>query len=633
MCGIAGYFGDKPFLLIEQMAAAIAHRGPDNIGIYRDPRQPLSLAHTRLSIIDLSPASNQPLWDVTGRFCVVFNGEIYNYRALRVNLEKRGYKFLSDGDAEVLLNLYIEYREKALSLLNGIFAFAIWDTIDRELFVARDHLGVKPLYFSETSAGFVFSSELKSLLCDTSISRDLDFAALRLYVQYLWSPAPLTPLKAVKKMLPGEYCRVRDGRVIERHQYYYLPDKAAEKLSLADSKNLLLDTLRESIERQLVSDVNVGAFLSGGLDSSAVVAFAAQKTGAKNLPCFTIRYDGGAQEGMTEDLPYAQRAAEHLKVPLHIIDIKPDIIHDFPRLIFQLDEPQADLAPLNAFYISRMAREMGIKVLLSGAGGDDILTGYRRHYALQQEKYWSWMPPSSRGLLRAATDILPKTNPLFRRISKAFHYADLDEQSRIASYFWWLDPLVVEQLFAQPLIQGVDPLRDYLDNLRESHLSGLQKMLRLDTRFFLSDHNFNYTDKVSMVNGVEVRVPLVDMEMIKTAARIPDEFKQYGREGKWIFKKVMEPFLPHDVIYRPKTGFGAPLRTWLRGDLKATVDELLSETTIRQRGIFNYQVVKNLLDADRMGQIDAAYPILAIMSIEIWCRQFIDLPVPQNITI
>ncbi|MEE8057521.1 MAG: asparagine synthase (glutamine-hydrolyzing) [Pseudomonadales bacterium] len=628
MCGVAGYQGNKPQELITNMVAAIEHRGPDNTATEICADGMTALAHTRLSIIDLSTASNQPLWNSNKTHCIVFNGEIYNYKSLRDELKKNGYLFNSNGDAEVLLNLYIEYGEKSLEKLNGIFAFAIWIEDDRSLFIARDQMGVKPFYYAAPDSGFIFSSEIKSLLCDQSISREINRTAISHYLRYLWCPSPMTPLVQVKKLEPGHYLRVKNGKISEHKQYFSLPLYNDESLTIEESKSLLYNALEAAVDRQLVADVKVGAFLSGGLDSSAIVALAAKKIGAENLPCYTIDFDGGSAEGMQVDLPYAKKVAKHLRVPLEIVKVEADIINDLPKLIFQLDEPQADVAPLNAWYISALAREQGVKVLLSGAGGDDLLTGYRRHYALSKEKYWAGLPSSLRVALQAGTSMLPKSNPLFRRVAKAFEYAELDKVERLPTYFHWLKNDIVSELFLEPLIDITDPLVEYLRSMPDS-MTELQKMLQLDSKFFLVDHNFNYTDKVSMAEGVEVRVPLVDMEVVMAAAKIPDAYKQHGKHGKWIFKKAMEDLLPKEVIYRPKTGFGAPVRPWIRNELRPVVDDVLSETAVKARGLFSYVKVKELIDEDRAGRIDAAYTILSLMSIELWFRQFIDKPVPS----
>jgi len=386
-----------------------------------------------------------------------------------------------------------------------------------------------------------------------------------------------------------------------------------------------------------VADVRVGAFLSGGLDSSAVAAFARKYVSNGKLECFTIGFKGAttATEGMTDDLPYAIKVAAHLGVHLNVVEVGADMADRFEEMIWYLDEPQADPAPLNALYICELARKNGIKVLLSGAGGDDIFSGYRRHFSLMQEKYWGWLPKSGRRALRALSSILPVDMAAGRRLSKAFHYADETPQRRIASYFLWIDPGWLQKLAGERLRDealSLDPLAPMLRILNElpAGTPQLNQMLALDASYFLTDHNLNYTDKMSMAAGVEVRVPLLDPDLVAFATSLPTEFKQRGATGKWIFKKAMEPLLPREIIYRGKTGFGAPLRRWLQEDLREYVEDLLSENTLKKRGLFDPKAVKELVALDRCGKIDAAYPIFSLICIELWMRLFIDGKAKRN---
>jgi asparagine synthase (glutamine-hydrolysing) len=636
MCGIAGFSGDFERSLLERMNAAIAHRGPDDAGILFDPAARLGLAHRRLSIIDLSPRGHQPMWDVTGRVAITFNGEIYNYRELRRELVEDGYAFQSHSDTEVLLNLYLRDGDKMLSRLNGIFAFAIWDTRSRELLVARDHLGVKPLYFAETPRGVLFASELKALLQEPSLDRSLDPRAVRHHLLYLWCPSPQTILESVRKLEPGHALRVRDGRVVDRFRFYELPfDQEIVDWPVEDAIVQVRKHLTRAVERQLVADVPVGAFLSGGLDSSSVVAMARRALGNERLHCFTIGFrDASAQaEGMAADLPHAERVAKYLDVDLHKIFVGPEMVEELPSMLFHLDEPQADPAPINALFISRLARQHDIKVLLSGAGGDDIFTGYRRHYALMQEPWWSWLPAGMRRGLRAASGRIRPTSELSRRIGKAFRYADLEGDRRIAAYFHWIAPERLTAVFGprlrgNPGLEEGDPVLLALEALPPT-VPRLNRMLFLEERFFLTDHNLNYVDKVSMANGVEVRVPLLDPDLVALAARLPLAMKQRGRLGKWVLRRAMEPYLPRDVIYRSKTGFGAPLRHWLRNELAPVVDDMLAPATLARRGLFDPAGVRELVRLDRDRRVDATYTLFAMICIEMWCRMFVDRATPS----
>jgi asparagine synthase (glutamine-hydrolysing) len=301
-------------------------------------------------------------------------------------------------------------------------------------------------------------------------------------------------------------------------------------------------------------------------------------------------------------------------------------------MLFHLDEPQADPAPINALFISRLAREHGIKVLLSGAGGDDVFTGYRRHYALAQEPFWAWLPAPLRRGLRAATGRVRPRSELSRRLGKAFRYADLDGDRRIASYFHWIAPERLAPVLG-PRLRDEAPAGDddpVLASLAElpAGVPALNRMLYLEERFFLADHNLNYVDKVSMANGVEVRVPFLDPDLVSLAARLPLHFKQRGRVGKWVLRRAMEPYLPADVIYRTKTGFGAPLRHWLRNELREVVDDALSPETLARRGLFDPAGVGELVRLDRERRVDATYTIFAMICTELWCRMFVDRPTP-----
>jgi len=636
MCGIAGFSGDFEPGLLERMNSAQAHRGPDDADVLFLPEVRVGLAHRRLSIIDLSPRGRNPMWDVTRKVVIVYNGELYNYRELRRELLSDGYAFHSDTDTEVLLNLYLRDGEKMLERLNGIFAFAIWDARKRSLLVARDGVGVKPLYYAETPRGFLFASELKALLQEPSIDRSLDLEAVRHHVLFLWCPSPITMLRSVRKLEPGMALVVKDGRITQRLRFYDPRfDQEFVDWPEGDAIVQVRKYLTRAVDRQLMSDVPLGAFLSGGLDSSSVVALAQRRIEPDKLQCFTIGFKGKeAQiEGMADDLPYAQRVAEHLGVDLHTIWVGPEMVDELAKMVFYLDEPQADPAPINALFISQLARRQGIKVLLSGAGGDDIFTGYRRHYALLREPVWSWLPHPLRETLRRTSSHVRPTTELRRRLAKAFRYADLDGDQRILSYFHWTPPDVLSGVFS-PALRALGspdlagPVPDALASLPSS-VAALNRMLYLEIKFFLTDHNLNYVDKVSMASGVEVRVPMLDPELMALAARLPLHLKQHGRHGKWILRKAMEPYLPQDVIWRTKAGFGAPLRHWLRSELRPIVDDVLSDRALRERGLFDPKGVHELVEADRERRVDAAYSIFAMVCIELWCRMFVDRARPS----
>lgn len=659
MCGIAGFQGDFEATLLARMTRVVSHRGPDGEGMLyiEDPidRQTVGLGHRRLSIIDLSDQGCQPMSvgcascgsAAPGDLVLVYNGEIYNYRELRSELEARGHRFHSGTDSEVLLHLYAESGLGMVERLNGIFAFALYDGRERgrptgvergDVFLARDPLGVKPLYLTQLAEGVLFASELKALLQHGAVSREIDHHAVAQTLAYLWTPAPRTALQAVRKVPPGNGLVLRQGRISRQWGFYELP--YGEPVLTGSERQIaeeLHDRLEEAVRRQMVADVPVGAFLSGGLDSSAVVAMMKRVEPGNRPRCYSIGFrDDASMDGAAPDLPYARRVARHLDVDLHELRIGPDSIDQLERMLYFLDEPQADPAPINALLICEQAAADGIKVLLSGAGGDDIFSGYRRHHALHREWMWTGLPTPARRLL-AGTARRARAGSLggwmdsvrVRRLAKLFANADRTEAMRLVSYFWWNDEALRQELLAPPLtslgadVAVAEPMLRSLD-AAPSARDGLSRMLLLETKHFLADHNLNYTDKVGMAAGVEVRVPLLDLDLVRFAARVPSSMKQRGSVGKAIFKRAMEPHLPHDVIYRPKTGFGAPLRGWLRNELRDAVDDTLSEASLRRRGIFEPAAVRRLLELERAGRVEGTYTVFALMCIELWCRMFVD---------
>lgn len=646
MCGIAGFYGKFNDPLLTKMIHAIRHRGPDGLGekLFSGPGETrIGLAHARLAIIDLSMHGYQPM-TISCPHChsiktmwLTYNGEIYNYPTLKKTLEKQGHAFHSNADSEILLHLYCQHGTDMLNYLNGIFSFALYDMKTENLFVARDQLGVKPFYYTQLQNGFLFSSEIKSILMHENISRELDADAIDHYLTYLWCPAPKTMLRAVKKLEPGHAMIVQCGKIIRHWQYYDIPfDQPNFNLSFDDLAIELADRVEHAVQKQLLSDVPVGAFLSGGLDSSAIVAMMRRLQPYKPIDCYTICVKDKKSDGFVDDLPYAKKVAEHLNVNLHIVDATSDMIQRLPEMLFYLDEPQADPAPINALLIAEQASKNGLKVLMSGAGGDDLFTGYRRHAALHYDRYWQWLPhPVKKSLSELSRNITLSSNQsIVRRFIKLFSYAHYKDDHYLESFFYWNTKTLRSNLYTndfQKKISNQFFLRDSLQKI--STQDRINRMLYLELKHFLADHNLNYTDKTAMLFGVEVRVPLIDRELVEFATKIPSKYKQRGKLSKAIFKKSMEPYLPKEIIYRPKTGFGAPLRQWFHGNLKLLVDEYLSEESITNRGLFNFSCVQKTMLLDRAGKIDATYTLFSLLCIEIWCRQFVDAATPSQLTI
>lgn len=627
MCGIAGYSGDFPGSLLGRFVERLAHRGPDGTGVWHDAAAQVGLAHTRLSILDLSPRGRQPMVDPQTGCRIVYNGELFNFRALRRELERGGHTFTSESDTEVLLRLYVARGAAMLDALDGIFAFALWDPRSRELLLARDALGVKPLYWTAPSSGGVmFASEIKALLASPAVVPSLDLAAIDATIAHLWCPGPRTALAGVSKLEPGTAMVVRGGEVARLWRWFELPVQApAGTPAPADPVAAVRAAVERAVTDQLVSDVPVGAFLSGGLDSSTVAAIASRSV--PRLPCFSLRLADGvlAAEGFEDDLPYAREVARHLGAELIEVPIGSDVAGELEAMVYQLDEPQADLAPLSVRSIAEAARDRGIKVLLSGAGGDDVFAGYRRHQAAAFDRWWSWLPRPARRGLRLAAGHLPAAMPTMRRVRKVLRGADGDADHRVAAYFDWIDGPVRRQLFTAEAAAAIDaapyhPLEQSLRRLR-ADVEPVNRTAYLDLRYFLPDHNLNYTDKMAMAAGVEVRVPLVSRGLVELAATLPVRAKLRGTTGKWVLREAARPLLPPSVLARAKTGFGIPLRSWLHGGLAPLARDVLSPAGLRATGIFDGAAVERLWQDDRAGRVDAAYPLLAILCVELWWRR------------
>ncbi|RRB00883.1 asparagine synthase (glutamine-hydrolyzing) [Larkinella rosea] len=631
MCGIAGIVGSTIPPSVD-LRSTIRHRGPDGEGLFNAPG--IQLAQTRLAILDLTPNGKQPMQTADGRYVIIFNGEIYNHLTLRAALTNQ-YIFRSTSDTETLLYGFATYGTAVFRKLNGIFACAIFDTLTRQLVLARDQFGVKPLYYYHEDGLFLFSSELKTIAGYPCIDKSIDYSALVNYLHFLYSPGMQTPFQHVNKLLPGHYIQlsVDEPTSFAVKRYYDLPFRG---MYSEQSESQLLEELDErlftAVKRQLQSDVPLAFFLSGGLDSSLVMALAKRAHPNERLTGYTIRtaFQNGKFEGFENDLPYARQVATHLNVDLVEVDADADIIRDFDRMIYHLDEPQADTAPFNVLNICRQARQNGHTVLLGGTAGDDVFSGYRRHQALTMEPYLNRIPPVVGRLLNRTVSLGTNGTPLLRRLRKLTAGMGQPQQERMADYFARLPIATNHNLFESTIgktLHDYQPSHQLLTALEripdEKNL--LNQLLFWELSYFLPDHNLNYTDKMSMAVGVETRVPFLDTELVEFSTKLPPSLKMRGRTTKYLLRKLAERYLPHSVIYRPKTGFGTPLRDWLRtGQLDGMLKGYLSDESLRQRGIFDPVAVHQLIRDNKNGKIDATYSIWGLMAIESWFRQFVD---------
>jgi asparagine synthase (glutamine-hydrolysing) len=634
MCGIAGivdYVNPIDEALLHRMNKRMAHRGPDDSGIYK--HQTVGLAHHRLSILDLSMNGHQPMQSDCGNYVLVFNGEIYNHKEIRKAIAHK-YSFKSNSDTETLLYAFIEYGDRVFEKLIGIFAFAVLDKKKEELYLVRDQYGVKPLYYYQKDKVLLFASELKSMLEYKSFDRSIDYNSLVNYINFLWSPGENTPFLYTKKLLPGHYIKLSTTHP-ERSsivQYYDIPFTGLySKQSEEEQVYELQQRLEKAVERQLQSDVPVGFFLSGGLDSSAILAMARKLYPKERFPCYTIDSGDQSSEGFSSDLFYAQKVAQHFNVPLKIVKADLNIIDHFDQMIYHLDEPQADAAPLNVLEISKAALNDGIKVLLGGTGGDDLFSGYRRHQALNYEPLFQMVPKWSVGLLKAGFRPFNISNPAIRRMRKVLTDLDKSQAERVFGYYSWISLGINKSLFNETLrkqsaFQDHQPLHGFeklWGNIPEEK-NLLNRSLYWEMKTYLPDHNLNYTDKMSMAVGVETRVPFLDLDLVNYSATISPQLKMKGNTTKYILKKAMEPYLPAEIITRPKTGFGAPVRDWVVNKLDTRINSVLSRESIEARGIFNSNSVLRLIKDNKSGKIDASYTVWSLLAIESWMRQFVD---------
>lgn len=624
MCGIIGSINCR---LGKESLFRIAHRGPDDSGWFEHKN--FTLGHVRLSIQDVSEMAHQPFLSKDGNTVMVFNGEIYNHWEIRKGLEEKGVNFKSTSDTETVLEGYLMFGTQVFEMLNGIFALCIYDLLTEKAVLVRDRFGVKPLYYSFEDNKFQFSSELKALEFDAN---ELDYESISNYVKFLWSPGKGTPSKQVKKMLPGELMTIYNDNEKIIINSEVIQSKKFDGTRFLATEEELIDTLDsllvQAVQRQLLSDVPVGFFLSGGLDSSLLVAIARKLQPSLDLQCFTIDTTAFSKsEGFSNDLEYAQLVANHLDVKLEVVPSEVEIAKDFDLMIWHLDEPQADPAPLNVLNISKRAAEMGFKVLIGGAGGDDVFSGYRRHQMLKYEEIISKVPHSILKAIGGCTNLIKPNTPNKRRLKKFLGTFSKPKKDRLFTYFDWLDWSIVKSIFKSDIKEKLNILDEYsffrtkINEIPKEHNS-LNQMLHLEMSSFLIDHNFNYTDKMGMAVGVEIRVPFLDNDLVDFSYSIPPELKLKNNVTKYILKKVAERYLPNEVIYRSKAGFGAPVRKWVTEDLSDLVESRLNKANIEKQNIFDYDKVINLIDRNKKGEIDASYSIWAILAIDSWVRQF-----------
>ena len=628
MCGIAGYFGNSKNEL-EHLKKygidSIKHRGPDNHGIMHWEDQNCLFLHTRLAIRDLSQTGAQPMTSKDGRYTIVYNGELYNTETVKEKFLGSQYSLRGSADTEVILESFAKHGIKILKGLNGIFAFALRDNLSNQIYLFRDPVGVKPLYYIYKNNHFAFSSEMKTLLSSNLTEKNININAAKCHVRFMWSPGEETIVSDIKKLLPGHGIIINNKKEMKKIHYKTF-EPSLEKVIGKETD--IIDECKKKIEkavkRQLVSDVPVGFFLSGGVDSSAIVSISKNILKEK-LECFTIHDDElneKSKDGFTGDYKYAKIMADYLDVNLNTMSTKKTISQDLEKMIYFMDEPNGDPACLNTYYIAEHAKKMGISVLLGGTGADDIFTGYRRHTAVKLDDYINYIPKKLRGYLSKSSSFLDTRNANQRRVKKYLDNIQNDEHQRIINYFNWLEKDIVSNLFIDKSTQYDGEIYSSINTL-PNETKKLDKMLHIERLHFLADHNLNYSDKMGMAHGVEIRVPYLDHDLVEFALKAPHRLLQKKYSNKWLLKESMKDYIPKSIMNRPKTGFGVPLREWLSTELLDLKNDLLSNDQLKKDGIFDPISVKKLIKDDANGYIDGTYSIFAIMCINLWIRKFV----------
>lgn len=612
MCGIMAFsdaFASSEALVVE-MRDTMTHRGPDDGGSWCSPDGKIAFGHRRLSIVDLSSAGHQPMPNEDGSIWITYNGEIYNHAPLRRELEAKGHRYRSHTDTETILHLYEEEGPRCIERLQGMFAFAIWDERRRELFLARDRLGIKPLYYARLPGGFVFASEIKALLRHPAIVPDLDEEAFSHYLTFMCTPAPLTLFAGIRKLAPSQRMIVRPDGSIHTETYWtpFSADAARETAAMdeAAATGRLLELLRASIKKRMMADVPFGVFLSGGVDSSTNVALMSELMDDP-VRTFSVAFKEYEQYN---ELDYARQIAQRYQTDHHEVMIDSQDLESFiPELIYHQDEPIADWVCVPLYFVSKLARDSGTIVVQIGEGADELFHGYRwfawhSQFERRYGRVLRRLPrPVGRGISRSGTAVS-------RRLGRGEARAQALASAAEGRLSFWGGAIVYQgdikdQLLAKNGVDA-DSYRWVEETWREAEQVRprpdlLQKMTYLELKRRLPELLLMRVDKMTMATSVEARVPFLDHELVEFAMALPERMKINGGVGKYILKKGVESLLPHDLIFRRKQGFGAPVAEWFRDDFGVRAQRQIRESSLAERGLLDYDVVDGLWEQHRNG--------------------------------
>jgi asparagine synthase (glutamine-hydrolysing) len=639
MCGICGKLthkdGGVTEDLLRRMNTVLAHRGPDDEGLYLyqgrnggSPSVSVGLAHRRLSIIDLSPAGRQPMANEDGTVRTVFNGEIYNFQILRDELKKKGHRFRSDTDGEVIVHLYEEEGADLVRRLTGMFAFALWDEKQESLLLGRDPVGIKPLVYCWNGRSLIFASELKAVLQDPEVSREMDWNALDLYLSLNYIPAPHTIFKGVRKLRPGHILTVRNG-VLKEERFWNIATgplaETSKSRCFEETKATLFQTLEEAVRSQMIADVPLGAFLSGGIDSSIIVGLMARNS-SRPVKTYSIGY---ADMPMFDETGYARDVARMHRTDHHEIRLKAsDIITAIPDVLNSFDEPFADSSAVPTFVVSRETVKE-VKVALSGDGGDELFAGYRMYRGENLYASYALIPPFLRKrVIEPVVLGLPESRDRHilervRRLKKFVRGAGGSFEDRFFAWNEILSRDLKEKLLVRPDRMDLDHgKRLFSERLNEMKSDDINRMLYADLKESLPGDMLRKVDAMSMLNSLEVRVPLLDHRVCELAFSIPGDLKIRKGIGKYILMETFRDILPQSLHRRPKWGFEMPVSQWLKKDLHYLIDEYLAEKVISRQGIFHYAQVKDLVDGLMSGRRDTSWQLWNLIAFQSWHSRY-----------
>ncbi len=638
MCGIAGIISPDPETRIGPALLAIEHRGRDDEGVFlSDAFGPnglkTCLGHRRLSIIDTSSAGHQPMLTGDGRYAMILNGEIYNYKEIRTELESKEVSFSTNSDTEVLLKAFREWGTRCLDKLNGMFAFAVWDETEKTLTLARDRAGIKPLFYAKAGNDLVFASEIKAILATKLVQPELDHEALHQSLTFLWPVPPHTMFKGIYQLKAGHFLTWKNGE-ISTHEWWDLDYSAEEKGgSESDWTDRLFETLDRVTEMEMVADVPLGAFLSGGVDSSSIAALMVKHTNQRVSAYTTgISADDLKYDIIPDDLEWSRRVAALLDLDYHETMLTPDLVDLLPKLVRHQEAPIIDMA-IPAYLISEQSRATQT-VMLSGMGGDEIFAGYPRQMAMKFAGLTDIVPtavrrPAMKLIESLAYGGLPGkfTAPL-RNLKKFARSAGMDFEYRYLGFGTYFTDEMKRSIYSDELkseMSGFDAYRYHKEYFKHcTGTSPLNRMLYVDFKTFMPALNLDTTDRMSMAANLEVRVPFLNKELVDLSARLPSSLKIKGIKRKYILKKAAERLLPAEVVWRKKAGFSAPVRSWLRGALRPLVEDVLSAERVKRRGLFDAKEVRRIIDTNLSGRQDLNLQVFHLLTLELWMQAFLD---------